>query len=196
MCFCRRCWRSLSTSDWDIRECEARPMMTCWMNLWRLCRTGMITVPFPFMPSAIVILKQTAHGAVKRNMLSSLAQSVHAVGFRGLELKSQMIQFYLLWTKFWLLSSVDHNSASWLNGNASLLKSDQSDISAIDFSGMILSRQMAESTAEDGRESCQQLNWTLAGFSLLATWYDLVSWYPQSDLLISPQKCSCLNQGW
>lgn len=44
MCFCRRCWRTLCILAWDIRECEARPMMTWWMNLWRLCQTGTITL--------------------------------------------------------------------------------------------------------------------------------------------------------
>lgn len=50
---------------------------------------------------------------------------------------------------FWLLSSIDENSAYWLYGNMSLLKSDQQalvTVSAIDFSGMILSRPRAQLT--------------------------------------------------
>lgn len=40
MCVPRPCSKIPSTLDWDIKECEARPTMTCWMNLWRLCHRG------------------------------------------------------------------------------------------------------------------------------------------------------------
>lgn len=39
-CVCRSCSKTLSTLAWDIKECEARPMTTCWMNLWRPCQRG------------------------------------------------------------------------------------------------------------------------------------------------------------
>lgn len=42
MCPCRPCSEILSTLGWNIKGCEARPMMTCWMNLWRLCHRGKI----------------------------------------------------------------------------------------------------------------------------------------------------------
>lgn len=42
MCPCRPCSEIRSILDWNIKGCEARPMMTCWMNLWRLCQRGKI----------------------------------------------------------------------------------------------------------------------------------------------------------
>lgn len=92
------------------------------------------------MLSAIVTLIQSADGAFKRNMLSSLAQRAQTL---DLEDQSQMIQSDPLWS-LGLLSSAYQNCASWLQQHLNTLESDQKvvvSISAIDLNGM-------ESTAD------------------------------------------------
>lgn len=118
-------------------------MMTFWMNLWRLCRTGMIISAFVssfahfLYPVCFVILIQTSHVACKINMLSSLTLSVHAAKSCGIQSQSKVTYS--------------------LNGSIGLLKSDQralAAIGAIDFIGMALSRQMVK-----GTPNFQQLNY-------------------------------------
>lgn len=56
---------------------------------------------------------------------------------------SVTMMIWFLWTKLWLLSDVNQNTASWLNGKISLLESDQRalvTISAVDYNGIILWR--------------------------------------------------------
>lgn len=120
MCFCRHCWRTLSTLGWGIRESEARPMTTCWMNLWRLCRTGKITSSLNLsFAHFLYVVCYCHHNRDRRpcslktdveqfsTVSSCSVMQPKLVGFRGLELKSLVIQFLLLWTKFWLLSNIN-----------------------------------------------------------------------------------------
>lgn len=71
----------------------------CDRQVWSY-RPSSHDLPISCMRSAIVIITETAHGALKRNVLSSLAWSVHAVWCSQMFLDSEMWNLTHWWFNF------------------------------------------------------------------------------------------------
>lgn len=147
MCFCRRCWRTLSTSAWGTREYEARPMMSCWMNSWRQCRTGtgilvFTLCPFPAKLSAFVIWNANTWCQAEKNVEWFSIVSLHALR-RSQICDSEVWNFSHHAFELNCSCQAMSEAASCANGNMILLESDQRGLltAVVEcYNGIILSR--------------------------------------------------------